>query len=216
MGTWHVPADVLATSGFTISPKADVVGALGALTVPRTPEQRAFQAAHGAAFAAWLADQPVAGDLVRSSFRPRVGERPGWLADYLCLPPAVPDPGFEQEIALVAGLGDDDMRSDLLETTGRPLAPALLEPGLRDTAVALLRWLWTHTLETDWPRRERLLRADIVSRTAQLASATRVGRGAARPWSAPPVGGRWPPANQPLRSPRPRVGVQLGAQVRAE
>ena len=30
-------------------------------------------------------------------------------------------------------------------------------------------WLWTHTLETDWGRRERILRADIVSRTAQLA-----------------------------------------------
>ena len=30
-------------------------------------------------------------------------------------------------------------------------------------------WIWTHTLATDWPRRERLLRADIVARTGQLA-----------------------------------------------
>lgn len=47
MGTWHVPADVLALSGFGISPKAEVVGALGALIRPRSPEQRAFSAGSG-------------------------------------------------------------------------------------------------------------------------------------------------------------------------
>jgi DNA-binding transcriptional ArsR family regulator len=33
----------------------------------------------------------------------------------------------------------------------------------------LVVWLWTHTVESDWARRERILRADIVARTAQLA-----------------------------------------------
>ena len=30
--------------------------------------------------------------------------------------------------------------------------------------------MWTHALATDWARRERILRADIVSRTARLAT----------------------------------------------
>ena len=32
-----------------------------------------------------------------------------------------------------------------------------------------MTWIWTRTLATDWSRRERLLRADIVARTGQLA-----------------------------------------------
>jgi DNA-binding transcriptional ArsR family regulator len=36
-------------------------------------------------------------------------------------------------------------------------------------AAFVLEWVWTHAVATDWPRRERLLRADIVARTGQLA-----------------------------------------------
>lgn len=169
MGTWHVPADVLALSGFGISPKAEVVGALGALIRPRSPEQRAFSAAHRAAFAQWLIDHPTAGDLVRASFRESSPGVSGWIADYLVDPAEISDPTFEHEIALLGELTDDDLRSDLYETIRAPLGPRLLAPGLRDVAVDLVRWLWTHTIETDWPRRERILRADIVARTAQLA-----------------------------------------------
>ncbi len=169
MGTWLVPADVLASSGFGISPKAEVVAALGALIQPRSPEQRAFSAAHRAAFAQWLTDHPIAGDLVRASFRQSSFGVPGWIADYLVDPAEIPEPTFEHEIALIGELTDDDIRGDLSETTGAPLAPRLLAPGLREVAVEVVRWLWTHTLETDWPRRERILRADIVARTAQLA-----------------------------------------------
>ena len=32
-------------------------------------------------------------------------------------------------------------------------------PGVRDLVVELVVWLWTHTVETDWARRERILRA---------------------------------------------------------
>lgn len=169
MTDWRVPADVLADSGFGTSPKAEVVGALSALQRPRNPDQRAFQAAHGAAFAAWLAEHPVAADLVQASTRGRSAGRPGWIAEYLCVPPDVPHPTFEHELALLADTSDDQVREDLLVTTGRPLADSLLRPGLADVAVDLVLWLWTHTVETDWPRRERLLRADIVARTAQLS-----------------------------------------------
>ena len=34
----------------------------------------------------------------------------------------------------------------------------------------ILRWVWTTTLVSDWPRRRRVLEADIVARTSRLAS----------------------------------------------
>ena len=40
----------------------------------------------------------------------------------------------------------------------------------RRHATELLEWVWTHCLATDWARRERVLRADIVSRTSRLAT----------------------------------------------
>jgi hypothetical protein len=169
MATWQVPADVLANCGFATSPKAEVVGALAALRRPTSPEQRAFRSAHVTAFANYLDQHPVAAKLVEASSRSRSGRRPGWLAEYLCLPPEVPHPTFEHELDVLARRTDDEIRQDLVTTTGGPLDRSLQRPGVRDVAVELVRWLWTHTLETDWPRRERLVRADIVARTAQLA-----------------------------------------------
>ena len=169
MGVWRVPADVMATSRFAISPRAEVVGALGALTRPRSPEQRVFGAAHGAAFAAWAASRPGVADLVAASFRDPGPDRVGWMGDYLSHPPEGDDATFASELAQLQRLTDDEVRADLRETTQAPLAPALMRPGVRDLVVELVVWLWTHTVETDWARRERILRADIVSRTAQLA-----------------------------------------------
>ena len=34
----------------------------------------------------------------------------------------------------------------------------------------MLRWVWTTTLVSDWPRRRRVLEADILTRTSRLAS----------------------------------------------
>jgi len=90
------------------------------------------------------------------------------MGDYLSHPPEG-DATFASELAQLQRLTDDEVRADLRETTQAPLAPALMRPGVRDLVVELVVWLWTHTVETDWARRERILRADIVSRTAQLA-----------------------------------------------
>ena len=87
MGVWRVPADVMATSRFAISPRAEVVGALGALTRPRSPEQRVFGAAHGTAFSSWVASRPGVADLVAASFRDPGPGRVGWMGDYLSHPP---------------------------------------------------------------------------------------------------------------------------------
>jgi DNA-binding transcriptional ArsR family regulator len=169
MGLWKVPADVMADSRFAIAPQAEVVGALGALTRPRTPDQRAFRAAHGAAFVEWVRDRPEVADLVAASFRDARSDRAGWMADYLSIPPESESPTFADQLAVLRRLTDDEVRTDLRTTTQAPLAASLMAPGVRRLAVDLVVWLWTHTIETDWFRRERILRADIVARTAQLA-----------------------------------------------
>jgi DNA-binding transcriptional ArsR family regulator len=159
----------MANGRFAITPMAEVVGALGALTRPRTPDQRAFREAHGAAFADWVASRPGAADLVAASFRDARPGVAGWMADYLSMPPETEDATFDAGLEVLRRLSDEDVRADLRETTQAPLAPSLMTPGVREVVLDLVVWLWTHTLETDWGRRERILRADIVSRTAQLA-----------------------------------------------
>ncbi|MEO6512898.1 MAG: helix-turn-helix transcriptional regulator [Nocardioides sp.] len=169
MGTWRVPADVMASSRFAVTPAAEVVGALGALTRPRGPDQRTFGEAHGAAFRQWVAGWPGMAELVAASFRDARPDQVGWMADYLSMPPVADDESFEDGVGHLKALSDEEIRHDLAVTTQAPLAEALLEPGVRDLTVELVVWLWTHTIATDWARRERILRADIVSRTAQLA-----------------------------------------------
>jgi DNA-binding transcriptional ArsR family regulator len=169
MGIWRIPTDVLANGRFTLSPVAEVVGALGALERPRSPEARAFGAVHRTAWRGWLAERPAAADLVHACFREPSAGISGWMADFLSIPPYMPDPTFEHGLTQLRALSDDELRRDLRETTRAELAPRLLEPGRFELVVDTVRWLWTHTLETDWARREQILRADIVARTAQLA-----------------------------------------------
>lgn len=164
MGTWNVPATVLAHSRFAVSPMAEVVGALGHLR-PRGPiVDRAFVSAHGDAFEAMLDEHPGRRALLQASWRP------GWLADFMGLPPTHPAPTFEEELGLVEALGDKRIRADLRVVTGGPLPRVLSRPGVTAYAVDLLDWVWTHTILTDWPRRQRVLRADIVARSARLAT----------------------------------------------
>ena len=60
-------------------------------------------------------------------------------------------------------------RSDLRESSPGPLPALIGRPGLTEHVVGLIEWVWTHIVAADWPRRERVLRADIVSRTTRLA-----------------------------------------------
>jgi DNA-binding transcriptional ArsR family regulator len=169
MGTWQVGSDLLAKARFAVSPKAEVAAALEALVRPSDPAARAFHAAHHVSFAAMLDERPARRDLVAHSFRPRRGTQSGWIADYLASPPQAPDVAFEDEIAAVAATPGEALRADLRETTGGPLPGSLETGNVTGEAVFVLNWIWTRTVATDWPRRERLLRADIVARTGQLA-----------------------------------------------
>jgi DNA-binding transcriptional ArsR family regulator len=169
MGTWQVTSDLLAKARFAMSPKAEVVGALEALMTPSDPVERAFRAAHHVAFEAMLDEHPVRRDLLACSFRPRRGSKPGWLAYYLAAPPARQDVTLADELAAVAATPPEALRADLRETLDGPLPGCLETVDVTQEAAAVLEWTWTRTLATDWPRRERLLRADIVARTGQLA-----------------------------------------------
>jgi DNA-binding transcriptional ArsR family regulator len=93
------------------------------------------------------------------------------MADFLGTVPAGPGMSFDDELAQLADEWDDDsIRSELYTVRPGRLAATLLRPGLRAELLALLRWVWTVTVAADWPRRRRVLEADIVSRTATLAA----------------------------------------------
>jgi hypothetical protein len=169
MGTWRVTSDLLAKARFTVSPKAEAVTALRALLRPSDPAARAFRAAHHVAFEAMLDERPVRRDLLSHSTRPRQGSQPGWVAHYLASPPPAPGATFEAELAAVAATPADVLRADLRETVQRALPRSLETGDVTQEAEFVLEWVWTHAVATDWPRRERLLRADIVARTGQLA-----------------------------------------------
>jgi DNA-binding transcriptional ArsR family regulator len=164
-----VTSDLLAKARFAVSPKAEVVSALEALVRPSDPAARAFRAAHHEAFEAMLDERPARRDLIMHSFRPRRGSQPGWLAHYLASPPPAGGETFGAELAEVAATPAGALRADLRETTAGPLPASLETADVTGEAASVLEWIWTFTVATDWPRRERLLRADIVARTGQLA-----------------------------------------------
>jgi DNA-binding transcriptional ArsR family regulator len=171
MGSWRVSADLLASSRFVLSPMAETVAALTVLERPLGPWQQVFHAANRDAYAEMLARHPVRRDLLRRAWRPRRGDQPGWMADFLGTVPVQPGMSFDDELAQLAGEWDDDsVRQELRTIRPGRLASTLLRPGLRDELVELLRWVWTVTVAADWPRRQRVLQADIVSRTAMLAT----------------------------------------------
>src|SRR6478736_3852770 len=168
MGTWQISADLLARSRFVVSPRIETVGALNDLVRPSDPEGRALAAAHGEAFRAMLDEHPVRQVVLDHSWRPQ------WISDWLCLPPVAPTSGtrtFAEELDDVRALGDEHLRECLAESspTGH-LPDVLLRDGVTEHAVELLEWVWTHVLATDWARRERILRADVVARTSRLAT----------------------------------------------
>ena len=173
MGTWLVPADLLARSRFLVSPLNETVAALTVLSAPSSPGvpwQRSFRAAHREAYAEMLADDPVRAALAGNLWRPRRGQVPGWMADFLTLPPAGPDATFVEELAQLERWDDARMRAEIRSLRPGPLPPELERGGVRRAVEEVLTWVWTATVAADWPRRRRVLEADIVSRTRRLAT----------------------------------------------
>lgn len=124
MGTWQISADLFARSRFVLSPLAEVTGTLGALMQPVDADERALAAGHREAFTAMLDAYPARREVLRFC------SRPGWLADFLTLPPAGPDATIESQLDQVRARGDRRVRADLREVAGdRPLQSVLRDLG---------------------------------------------------------------------------------------
>jgi DNA-binding transcriptional ArsR family regulator len=164
VGEFIVDADVLARARFGTSQLTETLSGLMILRRPQVqPWHRDWRETHVAAFEQRLADDPVGAALLRHAFGP------SWTADFFTVPPAAPDLGLDEELEYLESLDDDRIRADLEFATG-PLPRELTAGGLARTAAELLRWTWRHTIRDEWPRRLRVLRADVVSRIARLGS----------------------------------------------
>jgi DNA-binding transcriptional ArsR family regulator len=171
--SWLLSADLLARSRFVISPFIETVAALTVLSPPDppgTPWVRSFRALHREAYLAMLAEDALRAVVVEHAWRPRRGRVPGWIADFLALPPPGGGATFADELDQLAAWDDDRIRAEIRQFAVGPLPAALGRPGLRDAVSDILRWIWTATLVSDWPRRRRVLEADILTRTSRLAS----------------------------------------------
>lgn len=169
MGWWQVDADTLAGSRFVVSPLTEAVASLRALEDGRAahPGERAWLDAHLPAYRARQAEDPVAALLVRSAF----GRT--WNADFITPTPTgepLTEQTFETELTRIRDTPPATVRADLLVSLNGPL-PALLagRDDLPERAAAVVEWVWAETVLPYWPRRRRLIEADVVARTAQLS-----------------------------------------------
>ncbi|MYQ40233.1 regulatory protein, arsR family [Streptomyces sp. LamerLS-316] len=163
MGWWQVNADTLAAGRFVVSELAETTATLQALEVgaAANPAERAWLDTHRPAYRERLADDPVTAQLVRT------GLGGHWNADFLT-PPPVGGTTFAQDLDRVRGTSPDSARADLEVSGGGPLPAALHRPDLPEIAAGLLEWVWERIVLPDWPRRRRIIEADIVARAGQL------------------------------------------------
>jgi DNA-binding transcriptional ArsR family regulator len=165
MGWWQVNADTLAQSRFVISPLAETTASL--ITLHRGdaahPGDRAWLDAHRPGYRDRLARDPVTALLVQAA----LGRR--WIADFVARAPAGEgEPSFGEELARIRQTPAESARADLALSLGGPLPAALHRSDLPDRAADLLEWVWAHTVRPSWPRRRRIIEADIVARMAQV------------------------------------------------
>lgn len=164
MGVFLVDTDVLARARFGTSQLAESLAGLGILHEPQPlPWHRPWRDQHRAAYLAHLHADPVAAAIVAHAFSP------SWTANFLTVPPAQPDLTLDEELVELESLSDRRVRADL-ERVRAPLAAPLAASGLAAVAADLLRWVWRTTIEPEWPRRRKILRADVVARTSRLSS----------------------------------------------
>ncbi|MGK3103187.1 transcriptional regulator [Streptomyces mordarskii] len=166
MGLWLVDADTLARSRFIRSALAETTAAL--VTLERAsaahPGERAWLDAHLPSYRARLADDPIAALLVRAA----LGRT--WLADFLTQTPGEGEPSLEEELARMRATPPAAARRDLAVSLGRsPLPAALCRDDLPGRLADLLEWVWTEAVRPSWPRRRRIIEADVVARTGQVS-----------------------------------------------
>ena len=172
MGWWQVNADTLAGSRFVVSPLAEATASLIALErgTAAHPGERAWLDAHQPAYQERLAADPVTALLVRAA----LGRR--WIADFLTMAPTGEgepaddgEPTISEELARMRHRSPEAARADLTVSLGGPLPAKLHRSDLPERAADLLEWVWTETVLPYWPRRRRIMEADVIARTRQLS-----------------------------------------------
>ncbi|MFJ9692492.1 helix-turn-helix domain-containing protein [Kitasatospora sp. NPDC101183] len=166
MGWWQVDADTLAGARFVVSPLAETLAALKTLHRPAAahPGRRRWLEERLGAYRARLADDPTAAALVPAALGG------AWNATFLTPVPGEA-PSFEGELAAVRATAPEAARADLARCLRGPLPPVLAEGDVAGCAVRLLAWVWEETVAPDWPRRRRVLEADILARAARAGHA---------------------------------------------
>jgi DNA-binding transcriptional ArsR family regulator len=165
MGWWQVSADTLAASRFVISPLAEATASLIALqrATAAHPGERTWLDAHRPAYLERLAADPVTALAVRAAF----GRR--WIADFLApAPPGEGEQPFGVELAAVRDADPEHVLADLEVSLGCPVPAPLRRADLAPRLAGLLDWVWADCVRPYWPRRHRIIEADILARSARL------------------------------------------------
>jgi DNA-binding transcriptional ArsR family regulator len=166
LGWWEINADTLAGSRFVVSPLAEATACLKALRWERAanPGERAWLDAHLPVYRARTAADPVTALLVRAAFVPT------WNADFVTpAPTGEPEASFDEELERIRSTPPEAAREDLAVALDGPLPAALDRDDLPERAAGLIAWVWAEMVLPDWPRRRRIIEADIVSRVAHLS-----------------------------------------------
>ncbi|MGC5361620.1 ArsR/SmtB family transcription factor [Streptomyces sp. DT24] len=166
MGWWQINTDTLARSRFVVSPLSETIATVQTLErgTAAHPGERGWLDTCLPAYRARLAADPVTALLVR------IGLGGRWNADFLTpTPDDTRDPAFDKELSRVSDTPPGAARADLEVSHGGPLPDLLRRPDLPDRAAELLAWVWSETVRPEWPRRRRIIEADVVARTRQLS-----------------------------------------------
>jgi DNA-binding transcriptional ArsR family regulator len=165
VGWWRVSADTLAASRFVISPLAETTASL--ITLERGaaahPGDRTWLDAHQPAYRERLAGDPVTALAIRAA----LGRH--WIADFLAPAPlGEGEPPFSEELARIRGTTAEDVLADLEISLDGQLPARLRRPDLAARLAGLLEWVWAECVLPYWPRRRRIIEADILARSARL------------------------------------------------
>ncbi|MFF9481752.1 winged helix-turn-helix domain-containing protein [Streptomyces sp. NPDC014733] len=163
MGEWLVDAEVLARSRFVLSPLIETVATLRTLTTHPAPVRRGGRPSPAEAFRARLTADPF----VRAWAAAGVGVH--WTPDFLTRPPRHDTPTFAGELARVRATPAREARADLAAACGGRLPRALDVPDPAGRAADLLDRVWQGVVRPDWPRRSRVLEADVIGRAHRLS-----------------------------------------------
>jgi hypothetical protein len=166
MGWWQVNADTLAGSRFVLSALAEATASMMVLQkgTAAHPGEHAWLSAHLLPYRKRLAGDQITALLIRAA----LGRN--WIADFLTpTPVAEGEQAFEAELERIRETPAEVVRADLTVSLNGRLPAGLHRSDLAERAADLLQWVWTESVLPYWPRRRRILEADVMARTAQLS-----------------------------------------------